>query len=465
MKAENKSTSSLPLAHETIKGDDNVAMNIVETETSATGSEPLSLTSTSDGVSPNSAHPPPPPNSGRSSNNNTASISTVDTTGATTDIPFLPSPSVTRSYTSSRRLQLHNSPHQQHHQQLANGTVTTGGGNITPSSSTSRIRPLTAYTNFGSPLQQHQQHGTSAGQHTLNTIGMAHLTAPPLSGTSCGSGSALNNNGIAPTATGTSGRPRSFSLSHVGTSIPTMMYHHTNNGIHPTTGGNTFNNVSNNGTTTAMGWNNSHYFAGNSSNGSISNYSSGSPRSAILLQQQHPNHPFAVRNSTDGSMFMPPPPVTAEGSSSPGSARRLLTRAEDMSPNDLGDPDLGRASTRSSGSTSIQQQKAIENASSKERQRIKLLEPSESSMSADELRAVLKKERYRTLNIVMELASVKSLLVMNQFEAEVLEEGRVNTLMRRLDIVKAEKERIIIELEREEEMVRTNRCNEPKNCM
>jgi hypothetical protein len=37
----------------------------------------------------------------------------------------------------------------------------------------------------------------------------------------------------------------------------------------------------------------------------------------------------------------------------------------------------------------------------------------------------------------------------------VLEEGRVNNLMRRLDVLQQEKGRIIVELEREEEMVRS----------
>ena len=39
-------------------------------------------------------------------------------------------------------------------------------------------------------------------------------------------------------------------------------------------------------------------------------------------------------------------------------------------------------------------------------------------------------------------------------QAEVHEEGRINHLMRRLDTLQAEKGRIIVELEREEEMVR-----------
>ena len=99
------------------------------------------------------------------------------------------------------------------------------------------------------------------------------------------------------------------------------------------------------------------------------------------------------------------------------------------------------------------QQRIMEAASTKERQRIKLLEPDEQKMTADELRVVLKRERHRTIGIVAELAHFKAMMVTSSLEAEVAEEGRVNTLMRRLDTLKAEKERIIIELEREEEMV------------
>jgi len=43
--------------------------------------------------------------------------------------------------------------------------------------------------------------------------------------------------------------------------------------------------------------------------------------------------------------------------------------------------------------------------------------------------------------------------VAGQAEAEIREEGRINNLMRRLDGLQKEKGRIIIELEREEEML------------
>ena len=48
---------------------------------------------------------------------------------------------------------------------------------------------------------------------------------------------------------------------------------------------------------------------------------------------------------------------------------------------------------------------------------------------------------------------MKSTAVASQAEAEVFEEGRINCLMRRLDSLQKEKGRIIVELEREEEMV------------
>jgi hypothetical protein len=87
-------------------------------------------------------------------------------------------------------------------------------------------------------------------------------------------------------------------------------------------------------------------------------------------------------------------------------------------------------------------QKAMDHAAASERERAKTLEQTEVDLSADELRHVLKQERYR-------MGRVQS-----QFEAEVIEEGRINGLMRRLDILQQEKGRIIVELEREEEMVR-----------
>jgi len=97
-----------------------------------------------------------------------------------------------------------------------------------------------------------------------------------------------------------------------------------------------------------------------------------------------------------------------------------------------------------------EQRKAMEAASAKERARAKALEESEREMTADELRAVLKKERMRTVKIQADLAALRSGTVQQQLQAEVLEEGRINGLMRRLDVLQEEKGRIIVELEREE---------------
>lgn len=99
-------------------------------------------------------------------------------------------------------------------------------------------------------------------------------------------------------------------------------------------------------------------------------------------------------------------------------------------------------------------QRAMEAAVAKERERAKSLEEEELNMTADELRAVLKRERHRTGRIAADLAAMKATAVHAQLEAEVIEEGRINGLMRRLDTLQQEKGRIIVELEREEEMVR-----------
>ena len=99
--------------------------------------------------------------------------------------------------------------------------------------------------------------------------------------------------------------------------------------------------------------------------------------------------------------------------------------------------------------------KAMEAAATKERSRTKEMEEEESALDADALRGILKRERARMCRITADLAGMKSTAVQSQLEAEVIEEGRINCLMRRLDTVQQEKGRIILELEREEEMVRS----------
>jgi hypothetical protein len=99
------------------------------------------------------------------------------------------------------------------------------------------------------------------------------------------------------------------------------------------------------------------------------------------------------------------------------------------------------------------ERKAMEAACAAERLRAQQLELEEKNMTADELRAVLKKERHRTGKIQSDFAALRYGTVQQQFQAEVLEEGRINGLMRRMDLLQEEKGRIILELEREEEMV------------
>ena len=67
---------------------------------------------------------------------------------------------------------------------------------------------------------------------------------------------------------------------------------------------------------------------------------------------------------------------------------------------------------------------------------------------------MLKRERQRMFRFVADLAKLRNAAVQCQAEAEIHEEGRINGLMRRLESLQIEKGRIIIELEREEEMVR-----------
>ena len=103
--------------------------------------------------------------------------------------------------------------------------------------------------------------------------------------------------------------------------------------------------------------------------------------------------------------------------------------------------------------TISEQQRAMEAAVQKERVRIKAMEQDEQNLSADELPTVVKRERHRMARLAADLAAMKSMAVQSVAEAEVHEEGRINNLMRRLECLQQEKGRIIVELEREEEMV------------
>jgi hypothetical protein len=99
-------------------------------------------------------------------------------------------------------------------------------------------------------------------------------------------------------------------------------------------------------------------------------------------------------------------------------------------------------------------QKAMEHVLQQERKRSKEMEKAELSMPADELRIVLQQERRRMSGYAADLARLKSAAVLCQAESEIHEERCINGLMRQLDSLQLEKGRIIVELEREEEMVR-----------
>jgi hypothetical protein len=96
---------------------------------------------------------------------------------------------------------------------------------------------------------------------------------------------------------------------------------------------------------------------------------------------------------------------------------------------------------------------AMEHAMQGERNRRMQKEKEETDFGAEKLRAVLREERNRMSRLAAELAQLKSTAAASQRESEVCEEGRINALRRQLDGVYQEKGRIILELEREEEMV------------
>ena len=104
--------------------------------------------------------------------------------------------------------------------------------------------------------------------------------------------------------------------------------------------------------------------------------------------------------------------------------------------------------------SAMEARKIVENAIQAERMRTKELEKKEVDMTADELRNVLKQERQRMSRMAGAMAQLKNAAVQCQADSEVMEEGRINGLMRRLENMQIEKGRIILELEREEEMVR-----------
>jgi hypothetical protein len=99
--------------------------------------------------------------------------------------------------------------------------------------------------------------------------------------------------------------------------------------------------------------------------------------------------------------------------------------------------------------------RAMEAAVAQERQRAQKMEAMEATViDAQELKAILKAERKRMAKMAGDLAAMKTSAVRLQLEAKVHEEGRINGLWRQMDNLQQEKERMIVELEQEEDMVR-----------
>ena len=153
-----------------------------------------------------------------------------------------------------------------------------------------------------------------------------------------------------------------------------------------------------------------------------------------------------------------PPPSLSYPTSVPLSASPMAPFLPNLStqsnPMTMSPPPIGGASSRRC-SISSTDERVVDNAIASERDRIKELEKkeNEADLGVEDLKLMLKRERSRSVKLIGELASMKSMFLASQAEAEVCEEGRINGLMRRLDCVQKEKGRIIVELEREEEMV------------
>ena len=170
----------------------------------------------------------------------------------------------------------------------------------------------------------------------------------------------------------------------------------------------------------------------------------------------HPRHPTSFNSYREMShSHSSPPPTMALPISIPPSNSPVMP----FLPN-LSGPSNSFSMSPSAGGVShrwsiTSEEKAMDSAMAAERARIKELEKkeSEADLTVEDLKLILKRERSRSSKLVGELAAMKSMSVASQAEAEIGEEGRINGLMRRLDCLQKEKGRIIVELEREEEMV------------
>jgi hypothetical protein len=98
-------------------------------------------------------------------------------------------------------------------------------------------------------------------------------------------------------------------------------------------------------------------------------------------------------------------------------------------------------------------QRAMEQAVAAERHRAKVMEAQEINLSADELRVILRQERHRMAGFARTIADLRSTAVHCQSQAEIHEEGRINSLLGRLETMQMDKGRIVNEFEREEEML------------
>lgn len=242
-------------------------------------------------------------------------------------------------------------------------------------------RPLSAYTNFGSPLVSSSLNNTQVPATLAPTSPITTSTSPaPIISTATNT----NHHHRLRSSTSRNTRNRSYSLG-CGTTI------------------------------TGIGWNN---------------------------HQQHQSPPFM--------------PISSHHPTSPWNHSPRSTIATTMNTNPHPSQTLPPyISSDNDGMLSEEQRNSIEMASSKERQRIKECEFNEMNINnIDELKHILKKERYRTMNLILELNTLKCISTSNQLQAEVLEENRINTLMKHINTFQHDKEHIIIELEREEEMVR-----------
>lgn len=110
-------------------------------------------------------------------------------------------------------------------------------------------------------------------------------------------------------------------------------------------------------------------------------------------------------------------------------------------------------SPRLSGGPIMETQKIAEQTAQQERQRMKDMEKEEFKMTADELRFILKQERRRMMEFAVDLSKLRSTAAQAQAESEMMEERAINGLMRKLDTLKGEKSRLMLELEREEDLV------------